>query len=139
MDCALAENSLLTYLPVASFAIAAGGLAIRFFVPTGPASQHLMAAVFVFILAASGVVWRQERECRKQIAEVATEIVRLLGNDKRTYEEIAAGLRNQVYYKTNAALDQLAHENRVGIEVLTIWDRDTNKKYQITLYYVRTF
>ncbi len=139
MECTLGETSLLTYIPVASFALAAGGLFVRFFFPTGPARQTLIAAVFVFLMVASGLVWRQEQDCKKQIGEIAVEIVRLLGNEKHTYEEIVAGLRNQTYYKTNAALDLLLREKRIGTEVPTIADRDSNRTYQITLFYVRTF
>lgn len=135
----LNESSLLGYLPVASFAIAAGGLGIRFLLPTGPARQHLIAAALIFLLLASALVWRQEHACRRQISEVATDIVHLLGNNKRTYDEIVGGLRNQVFYKTNAALDLLIRQERVGTEVVAIVDRDTAKTYQITLFYVRTF
>jgi hypothetical protein len=139
MECALAESSLLTYLPVASFALAAAGLGVRVFVPTGPARQTLLAAVLVFLVLASGLIWRQEQNCKEQIGELATDIIRLLGNEKRTYEQIVAGLRNQTYYKTNAALDLLLREKRIGTESPTIVDQDSRKNYQITLFYVRTF
>ncbi len=139
MECMASVASFLVYLPVASFALAAGGLCVRLFVPAGPARQTLVAAVLIFLVLSSGLVWRQDQECKRQIVEIAENIVRILGNEKRTYEQIAAGLRNQSYYTTNAAIDLLLREKRIGIEVPTIIDRDSEKSYQITLFYVRTF
>lgn len=139
MVCMGGETSLLTYLPVASFSLAAGGLGVRFVYPAGPARQSLLAAVLIFIVVASGLVWYESRECKKRISEVAEDVLHILGNEKRTYEQIVLGLglRNQNYYQTNASLDLLLHEKRIRTEVPTIVEKETNKTYPITFFSVR--
>ena len=130
--------TILSYLPVASFALAAGGLAVRFFAPSGPAKQTLIAAVFLFILVASGLLWQQDWEEKRQVQRAAIEIISIVGNEKRTYEEIVAGLRQPNYQVANRAIDLLIDENRLGSEEATIIDK-TDRVFRVRLYYVRSF
>lgn len=134
----ITELTILSYLPVASFAIAAGGLAVRFFAPSGPAKQTLIAAVLLFLLVTSGLLWRQDWEEKGQVQKAAAEIVGIIGNEKRTYEEIVAGLRQPNYQVANRAIDLLIDENRLGSENATIIDK-ADKVFHIRLYYVRSF
>jgi len=75
----IATDSPLVYLPIASFALAAGGLAIRFFFPSGPAKQHLIAAVFIFLILTCGVLWQQGCEQDRQVRRVAVDITKVIG------------------------------------------------------------
>lgn len=130
--------SIDTYLPLASFALAAGGLIVRFFVPSGPAKQTLIAAVLIFLLLASGLLWRKDWELRQQVNKVAEEIVQTIGNEKRTYEEILDGLRQPDYQVMRRAIDLLIREKRIGSEEITITSI-SEKQFRIRLYFVRTF
>jgi hypothetical protein len=132
------EVSLLSLLPVASFAIAAGALAVRLFVPSGPAKQTLITAALIFLLLTSGLLWQQQREETRRIRVAADEIVTVIGNEKRTYDEILSGLRLPSYRIANAALDLLVGEKRVGSEAASIIDK-SNNSFRIRLYFVRTF
>jgi hypothetical protein len=132
------EFSLASYLPIASFALAASGLAVRFFMPSGPAKETLIGAVLIFLILGSGALWQSDRNRMRQVREIADEIVKVVGNEKRTYEEIIGGLRQPTYQLTNTAIDLLISENRLGSEAVTITDR-ADKEYRIRLYFVRTF
>ena len=138
MHCLATESSIVAYLPVASFAIALGGLLVRLFIPAGPARQILVVAALLFLVLASAVIWNEDHRCRQQIEQVADDVVRILGNQKLTYEQIVANIRNPIYFKTNAALDLLIQQKRIGTELATLTDRDTGGVYQISLFYVRT-
>jgi hypothetical protein len=138
VECLVGETSVLAYLPVASFAIALGGLLVRFFVPAGPARQTAVAAVLIFLLLASALVWRQNQDCKRQIEQAADDIVRILGNQKLTYEEIVVNTRNPTYFKLNAGIDLLIQQRRVGTELVAVTERGTGRTYQITLFFVRT-
>jgi hypothetical protein len=133
-----ANLSLLSYLPVASFALAAGGLAVRLFFPSGPAKQTLIAAILCFLVLTCGVLWQQDAEQRKQVRRAADEIVRVIGNDKRTYEEIIGSLRQPDYQVVITALTLLIDEQRIGSEDTTLIDKPP-RPLRFRLYYVRSF
>jgi hypothetical protein len=139
VDCLATGPSLFTYLPIASFAIALAGLLVRFFVPVGPARQTAVVATLLFMVLASAVIWQQDHKCKEQIEQTADDIVRILGNQKLTYEQIVANTRNPTYLTTNAGIDLLLRQKRIGTELATLTDRDSGKAYQITLFFVRTF
>jgi hypothetical protein len=132
------DFSVFSLLPLASFAIAAGGLAVRFWWPAGPAKQILIAASFVFLLLASGFLWAQQRGQERQVRDTADEIVRFMGNEKRTYDEILMGLRRPNDRIVNLAVDFLIGEKRLGSEPTTIVDKSDNT-FLIRRYFVRTF
>jgi hypothetical protein len=133
-----ANLPLESYLPIASFALAAGGLAVRLFLPSGPAKQTLIAAIMVFLLLASGLLWRKNWEAKQQVREVADEIIGVIGNEKRTYEEILSGLRKPNYQVASAAIDFLIEEKRLGSEDATIVDK-SDEQFRVRLYFVRSF
>lgn len=133
-----ASIPLLSYLPIASFALAAGGLAIRFFFPSGPAKQTLIAAVFIFLVLTCGVLWQQDFEQRKQVRRVAVEITNVIGNDKRTYEEIVGSLRQPDSRVVDDALTLLIDEQRVGSDDITITDKPP-RPLRVRMYFVRSF
>lgn len=139
MDCLAGSSPLIALLPIASFAIAAGGLAVRFLLPTGPAKQHLIAAVLVFLVVGSLFVWLQDRACTAEAKQLSGRVIETLRNEKRTYEEIASLVRHPEYSKLTRALDQLWREKRIGMEAISVQDRDSGKTYLVTVYYVRTF
>jgi hypothetical protein len=132
------ELPLLSYLPIASFALAASGLAIRFFFPSGPAKQQLIAAVLFFLVLTCGVLWQQDSEQRKKVRRAADEIVKVIGNDKLTYEEIIGSLRQPNYQVVNTALTLLIDEQRIGSEATTIIDKPP-RPLRLRMYFVRSF
>ncbi len=129
----------LSWIPIASFAIAAGGLAVRFFWPSGPARLTLIAALFIFLLLMSGGLWWQQWEEERRVRRAADEIVAIIGNEKRSYEEILSGLRLPNYRVANAAIELLIHQERIGSQGATIVDKKDEKPFLIRLYFVRTF
>jgi hypothetical protein len=132
------DLSLLSYLPVASFALAASGLAIRFFFPSGSAKQTLIAAVLIFLFLTCGLLWQQDSAQRKQVRRAADEIVKVIGNDKRTYEEIVGSLRQPSYQVVTTALTLLIDEQRIGSEDTTIIDKPP-RPLRLRVYFVRSF
>jgi hypothetical protein len=126
-------QSLLSYLPIASFALACGGLLKSFF-PSIPPKKHLITAIFTFLVLTSGVLWQQEYEHERQVRRAADEIVQVIGNDKRTYDEIIGSLRQPDYQIANDALTLLIDEGRIGSE-----DETPPTPVRVRLYYVRTF
>jgi len=129
----------LSLIPIGSFAIAAGGLAVRFFWPSGPAKQHLIAASFVFLLLMSVGLWWQQRNEENLVRKTADEVVMIVGNGKRTYEEIVTALRQPDYRIANAAIELLVRQQRVGSEGATVIDKDDERRFFVRLYFVRTF
>jgi len=127
-----------SYLPVASFALAAGALAVRFLVPSGTAKQALIAALLIFLVIASGIQWRNDWKEKQQVREVAEEIVNIIGNDKRTFEDILTDFRQPNYQIASAAIDFLIEEQRIGSEAATIIDK-SDRQYRTRLYFVRSF
>ena len=125
------------YLPLASFALAAGALAVRLIWRGGRARETLIAACLIFILLASGLHWRRTMEIRQHTRKVAEEIVKVIGNEKKTYEDILYGLRQPDSQVTMRALDLLIAQERVGSEPKTLIDKADND-FHIRLYFVRT-
>jgi len=131
------ELFLESYLPVASFALAAGGLAVRFFVPSGPAKQTLIAAVLIFLVLSSGLMWQRDYARTRRVRAVASEIIRVLGNEKRTVDDIMGRLRKPEYALVVAAIDLLHEDERLGSDAVTIIDK-ADTRFPIRLYYVRS-
>jgi len=125
-----------SYLPIASFALAAAGLAVRFFLPSGPAKQTLIAAVLIFLVLNSGLQWQREYARTRKIRASAAEIIKVVGNEKRTLEDIMSRVRKPEYSLVVAAIDLLHEEERLGSEAVTIIDK-ADTRFLIRLYYVR--
>ena len=126
-----------SYLPIASFALAAGGLAVRFLWPHGPAKQVLIAAVFIFLVLSSGLIWQRDHARTRQVHMVAAEIIRVVGNEMRTVDDIMGRLRKPEYSLVVAAIDLLHEDERLGSDTATIIDKADNQ-FTIRLYYVRS-
>jgi hypothetical protein len=94
----------------------------------------LITAIFIFLVLTSGVLWQQEYEHERQVRRAADEIVQVIGNDKRTYDEIIGSLRQPDYQIANDALTLLIDEGRIGSE-----DETPPTPVRVRLYYVRTF
>ena len=134
----LASPNLEVLLSIASFALATAGIVVRFFFPAGPAKQTLLAALLIFIMLASGTLLRESWEVDRQIRTAADDMVRIIGNEKRTLEDILVGLRQPNYNTASAALDLLIEEERVGSEAIMVAD-DSEGEIRVRLYFVRTF
>jgi hypothetical protein len=129
--------SLISLLSVASFAIAAGGLAVRFFWPAGPAKQHLTAASFIFLLLVSvSLVWQQGKE-EAEVRRTADDIVKAMGSEKCTFEDILPRLQQPNYQIAKEAIDLLVDEKDIGFETLS--SEESGEPHQIRLYHVRAF
>ena len=130
--------SLELVLSIASFALAIAGLIVRFFLPDRPAKHTLIAAVLIFILIISSAslfkIWEEDKE----IQSAAEDILRIIGNEKRTFEDILADFRQPDYKIISDALDLLIEEKRVGSKILT-FSIDEQNGGRARLYFVRTF
>ncbi len=124
---------------MASFAIAAGGLIVRLALKDGTAKKHIIAACLVFLLVTSGTLWWQQRDDEVRVRKAADEIVAIMGNETRTYDEIVLGLRLPDYRVVNAAIELLIREQRIGSEGATIIDKRNERARLVRLYFVRTF
>jgi hypothetical protein len=131
------DFSFDSYLPIASFALAAGGLAVRFLVPSGPAKQTLIAAVLIFLVLGSGLMWQRDYARTRRVRAVAAEIIRVVGNEKRTVDDIMGRLRKPEYSLVVAAIDLLHEDALLGSDTVTIIDKADNR-FPIRLYYVRS-
>jgi hypothetical protein len=131
-------HTLLSYLPIASFALASAGVVVKFFPPSVPAKQHLITAILIFLMLTCGVLWQQDHEHEKEVRRAANDIIEIIGNDKRTYDEIIGSLRQPDYQVDNDALTLLIDENRIGSEDDTIADKPPSP-LRVRRYYVRTF
>lgn len=134
----LGSLSLELVLSIASFALAIAGLIIRFFLPDRPAKHTLIAAVLIFILLISSASLFNIWEENNAIQRAAEDIVRIIGNEKRTFEDILADFRQPDYKIISDALDLLIEEKRVGSKVLTFFIDEQNEG-RVRLYFVRTF
>jgi hypothetical protein len=76
-------------------------------------------------------------EEKQRVRGVGDEIVSVIGNEKRTYEEILGDLQQPNYEVANAALALLIKEQRIGSENTTITDK-SDKQFRVRLYFVRT-
>ncbi len=133
------SDSPLSLIPMASFAIAAGGLVVRLFWPDGPAKKHLIAACLLFLLVMAGALWWQQWDAEVKVREAADEIVANMGNATPTYDEILSGLRQPDYRVVNAAIELLIREKRIGSQPATIIDKKDDHPIVVRLYFVRTF
>ena len=134
----LGSLSLELILSIASFALAIAGLAVRFFLPDRPAKHTLIAAVLIFILIISSASIFKIWEENKEIQRAAEDVVRIIGNEKRTLEDILADFRQPDYKIISDAIDLLIEEERVGSKVLT-FSIDGQNKVRARLYFVRSF
>jgi hypothetical protein len=124
------------YLPIASFALAVGGLAVRFSVRSGPAKQ-LIIAVLSFLALSSAFQWHQDWLRTRQVRATGNEIIGVVGNDKLTYEDIIAKLRLPDSRLVSAAIELLISEERLGSEAVTILDK-ADRLFRLRLYFVRS-
>ena len=127
-----------SYLPVASFALAAGALAVRFFVAAGTPKQVLITSALIFILLTSAILWRKEWQVKRQIRDVGAEVVAYIGNDKRSYDDVLVALRHRDSQIVTAALDYMVDHERVGSthEIVT---GPSGGSFRVRLYHVRSF
>jgi len=126
-----------SYLPIASFALAAGGLAVRLWWRDESARQALIVTIFIFLVVSSVLIWQRDYARTRQIRAVAAEIIRVVGNEKRTVDEIMGRLRKPEYSLVVAAIDLLHEEERLGSDTTTIIDKADNQ-FTIRRYYVRS-
>jgi hypothetical protein len=125
-------------LSIASFAMASAGLVVRVAMKEGPAKHVCIVAAFIFVLLFSGALVQQQWAERREIRKAADEIVRIIGNGRRTYEDVVAGLRSPNHQTTNGAMEMLLDEQRVGSDEAVITD-DAGNPLRVRLYFVRTF
>lgn len=135
----MTNDSIFSLIPLASFSIAAGGLAVRLFWPEGTAKKHLIVACLVFLLLTSASLWWRQFDEQVRIRKAAGEIMAVMGNETRTYEEILLGLRQPEYRIVNAAIGLLHREQRIGSDTVPIIDKNDDRHRLVRLYFARAF
>lgn len=132
-------NSLLLYLPIASFALAVGTLVARFAERSSGARPHLITALLVFLvlsLAATGVATFVERG---RIHSLADEIISVIGNRQKTYDEILFETRSSRGASVAVAIELLERHRRIGSEITTLTSKGDDASHRVRMYFVRTF
>lgn len=132
-------GSLLLYLPIASFALAIGALVAKFTEKSVGARSQLITAILVFLILASGatgfLVWDEGARTRA----LANEIVDVIANQQRTYDEILAEIKNPDRASIASAMELLDAQQRVGSRTTAIVSKSDNRIFRVRTYYVRTF
>ncbi len=123
------------WLPIASFAIALGGLA-RLLLPQRKTRDVVLTTVITALLLLSGVtVYRTHRHAQR-VRTVSREIVALLGDDVRAFDQLYEALYYVEAPVVNEALDDLIARGRVGHRVLELRDYQ-GATFRVRGYYAR--
>jgi hypothetical protein len=132
------ELSVLTFLPLASFAIALAGVLVRLSPFSQSAKAHILSACLVFLLLSSGLIWFEQNREQRQILKTAVEIRSVIGNDKKTYDEISSSLRRPNYIVAERAVEKLLSEGWIRSELVEVSDK-TAVAHRVRLYFVIRF
>lgn len=131
--------TLLVFLPIASFALAVGTLVARIKLQEKGARPHLVTALIVFAGVASLATVLVLYAERLRIARLADDVVTVIGNSRKTYDEILIEVKSPAGASLPVALDLLDKEQRIGSQVSTITSKADDKEYRVRIYFVRTF
>ena len=133
------SGQFLLYLPLASFALSVGALVAKFYEKSAGAIAQLGTALILFLIFASattGIILFRERSHTEALAD---EVVVIIGNHKKTYDEILTEVKNPNRASLAIALELLDSEKRIGTEIATFVAKEDEKTYRVRTYYVRTF
>lgn len=130
--------SLEKLLPIGSFAIALAGLIIRLICPSGPRKETMIVTVISFLALMTGVALHEAHQHDQRVHAVSKEIVTIIGNDIKTFDQVYEALFKVDFAVANEAIDILVASNKVGHKFLELHD-DSGDRIRVRGYYVRSF
>jgi len=77
-----------------------------------------MIEILVFIVLLPGTTMLQDWKKSKIIRKTAEDVVKIVGNKKRTFDDIISELRQPDYRIISQSLDLLIEEEQVGSELM---------------------
>ncbi len=131
-------SRLLQYLSIASFALAVGALLARFREKDGGAKTQLVAALLVFVILASGATAGVVIGERSRTRALADEVVKVIDNQKMTFDDILSQVKDPDRTALSAALGLLDAQQRIGSVITPLSEAD-GTSHRVRTYYVRTF
>lgn len=123
-------------LAIGSFSIAIAGLLIRIFYPSGPKKETLIITVIAFLVLLSGITLWERSLYNRRVEGVATEIVKIIGNEIMTFDQVHEALYKVDFAVANEAIDKLIGNNRLGYRLLELRD-DFGNRFRTRGYFVR--
>ncbi len=137
--------SLETLLSIASFSIAFGGLIVGVFFRAGPKKGdphkkiELLLAVLFLVILFTGVLLYRVYQHERRIESISVEILKIIGNEKKTTLQIQKGLLGVFnYVEANEAIGLLIRKNLIRPVTLELQDR-SGEWYEVQAFWVRSF
>jgi len=95
----------------------------------------LVACLVAFVATGSASVW-QTHQRSIHVREVSEEILRILGKEAKSIDQLQEGLPFEGFGTVSEALAVLVKANKVGHRVVEVRD-DADLRYRARLYFVR--
>ena len=124
------------FLPIASFAIALGGL-VRLFRPASKTKEVVMATVIASLTLLSGLTVYQVYRHEQRVTTVSREILVLLGDDVKAFDQLYEALYYVEARVVNEALDDLIVHGKIGHKVLELRDYQ-GATFRVRGYYAKS-
>ena len=123
-------------LPVASFTIGLGGL-VRLFRPAGKTKEVVIATVIASLTLLSGITVYQVYRHEQGVKAVSQEILVLLGDDVKAFDQLYEALYYVEVRVINEALDDLIAHGKVGHKLLELRDYQ-GATFRVRGYYAKS-
>jgi hypothetical protein len=130
-------GSLAFFLFQSTTGWAPAGLLVRIFWPSESQKEALIGAVIVFLTILGFVSLYEKYQHERLIERVSMDVVSIIGNDTKTFEQINEALFKAAYTDASEAIDRLVTTGRVGHTLLDLQDTYGNR-YRVRGYYVRS-
>lgn len=127
-------------LPLLSFAFGFAGFVGGLLSPKYSAKTRsflilLLAFLVAFVATGSASLW-QAHQRSVHLQAVSEELLRILGNEAKTIDQLHEGLLFEDFATVTESLGMLVKLNKVGHRVIEMRD-DANLRYLGRLYFVR--
>ena len=132
-------TQLQVLLPIASFALAVGTLVSKYRQDRRGAKSHFLTALIIFLVLGTGATATTTWLEWSRLNSLSDEVVNIIGNEQKTYDEILAQVRRPERSSLYRALDHLESQERIGAEVRAIINKADDRVSSVRLYSVRTF
>jgi hypothetical protein len=112
------------------------GIALQIYVLDGQRKRILVAVTFTTLIVGSVFVGYQSYSYGRIVARVADDIVAVLGNQPRTFEEVYEALFETDVAVANEALDRLVRSQRVAQTIVTLTEENRRADHhRVRVYY----